>query len=91
LGKTPLLLIAFGIISVLLTATAAWLAMRRPDVARLDVETRSRLAADYSVDAVARRLEPLDLDVIRAAADDEAALTQAPASAEPRAGWHWQT
>jgi hypothetical protein len=83
LGKTSLVLIAFAVISVLLTATAAWLAMHRPDVARLHVETRSRLAADYSVDAVARRLEPLDPDVIRAAAGDEAALAETPVSPEP--------
>ncbi len=76
MGKTPLVLLAFGVLSVLLTAGAAWLAMHRPDVERLDVETRSRLGADYSVDLLARRIEPLDPDIVRAAAQDEAALTR---------------
>ena len=75
-GKTSVLLVAFALLSVLLTASAAWLALRRPDVERLTLETRSRLVADYSVDAVARRIEPLDPNIIRAAADDEAKLTQ---------------
>jgi hypothetical protein len=84
-GKTLLVVIAFGVISVLLTALAAWLAMHRPGVEHLTVETRSRLAADYSVDLVARRIEPLDPDIVRAAASDEASLTrEQPATTPPR-------
>ncbi|HLG10838.1 MAG TPA: hypothetical protein VI876_03680 [Dehalococcoidia bacterium] len=85
MGRTSLVLIAFGVISVLLTALAAWLAMHRPDLEHLDVETRSRLAADYSVDLIARRIEPLNPNIVRAAANDEAELTrEQPADSTPR-------
>jgi hypothetical protein len=75
--KAPLVLLAFAALSVLLTAGAAWLAMNRAEVERINVETRSRLHADYSRDSQARRLEPLNPALIQAAADDDAALTRA--------------
>ena len=75
-SRISLILGAFAIVSVLLTASAAWLALRRPDAERLNVETRSRLVADYSVDSVARRIEPLDPEIVRAAANDEVKLME---------------
>jgi hypothetical protein len=73
--KAPLVLALFALLSVAITATAAGLALHRPAVSRLTLETRSRLVADYSADVLAKRLEPLNPDVIRAAADDEANLS----------------
>ncbi|HEU0073829.1 MAG TPA: hypothetical protein VFS30_07440 [Dehalococcoidia bacterium] len=74
--KAALLLAAFALVSVLVTAVAAGLALNRPSASHLTLETRSRLVADYSSDPLARRLQPLDPDVIRAAAQDEADLTE---------------
>lgn len=75
--KAPLLLVAFGLLSVVVTAIAAGLALHRPAVSHLTLETRSRLVADYSSDPLAQRLEPLSPAVIKAAADDEAELAPA--------------
>jgi hypothetical protein len=74
--KAPLVIAAFALLSVAVTAVAAGLALERPSLSHLPLETRSRLVADYSADPLARRLEPLDPDVIRAAAQDEAELAE---------------
>jgi hypothetical protein len=74
--KSPLLLASFALLSVLVTAAAAGLALHRPSVSQLTLETRSRLVADYSSDPLAKRLQPLDPDVIRAATQDEADLSE---------------
>ena len=74
--KAPLLLVAFALLSVVVTAAAAGLALQRPSMSHLTLETRSRLVPDYSADPLAQRLAPLNPDVIRAAAEDEAGLTQ---------------
>jgi Flp pilus assembly protein TadG len=80
--KAPLILVAFALLSVVVTAVAAGLALQRPSMSNLTLETRSRLVADYSADALARRLEPLNPDVIRAAADDESDLMQDSSTSE---------
>jgi hypothetical protein len=76
--KAPLVLAIFAVLSVAITAGAAGLALHRPAVSRLALETRSRLVADYSTDPLAKRLEPLNPAVIRAASEDEAALSAQP-------------
>ncbi len=65
-------------LSVAVTSAAARLALVRPSMEHLTLETRSRLVADYSADALAMRLEPLDPDVVRAAAQDESSLAGGP-------------
>jgi hypothetical protein len=74
--KAPLVLAVFALLSVAVTAVAAGQALERPSLTHLAVDTRSRLAADYSVDALTQRLEPLNPEVIKAAADDEADLME---------------
>jgi hypothetical protein len=73
--KAPLAIAVFALLSVGVTAAAAALALRRPLVSYLTLETRSRLTADYSADPLAQRLEPLRQEIIEAAAEDEAQLT----------------
>ncbi len=72
--KAALTLAAFILLSVAVTSAAARLALARPSMEHLTLETRSRLVADYSADALAMRLESLDPAVVRAAAQDESSL-----------------
>ncbi len=57
------------------TTAAAALALGRSRLERLDTETASRLQADYSADTQEIEIAPLDPQIIEAAAEDEAALT----------------
>jgi hypothetical protein len=75
-------LAALVLLTMVVTAVAADLASQRPSLSQLGAETRSRLVADYSADRLAQLLEPLSPEIIRAAAEDEAALGEGPEAKE---------
>ena len=68
--------VAVGIVilSLLVAAVAATVAIARPSLSRLDADLASKLAADYSSDPRSSSLPPLSSDVIEAAREDNTAI-----------------
>jgi hypothetical protein len=80
--RTALAVLALSALSVFLALGASWLALKRPAFAHLSDDIQSRLSADYSIDLVALRLNPVDPRIIQAASEDESNLVKAPAQSE---------
>jgi len=66
--------VAIVIVSLLVAAIAATVAIARPSLSHLDADLASKLAADYSSDPRSASLPPLSSEIIEAAREDSAAI-----------------
>ena len=72
--------IAVMVLSIGLTSAAAALALVRPDIEHLNVDTSSRLHANYSPDPRSVRFARLQSGIVGSAAEDDGRLLDAPPS-----------
>ncbi len=79
--RWPALLTLILAVSFFLSPIGAWLALDRPALARVGVDTRSMLRADYSAE-LRVSLPPLDPLVREAVQDDQEAVTGQGGAAE---------